>query len=131
MNITPDASKVKTPECVRAFGTIMAHTQCSGYVAPLVYGASQPCGCSCHEPDETRGTLALASRDYRRAVYYAEMSVHGAHVYAYRTQPGSPRPVLSYRQWTAALAGGETINGLHMCGAYAGAHRADHAGAEG
>lgn len=33
---------------------------------------------------------------------------------------------MSYSEWADRLASGEVINGLHECGEYSGAHRADH-----
>lgn len=56
-----------TITCVKARGTVMGHVPCAGYVAPLQYGATRLCACSCHVPNEELGTDPLAPRDYARA----------------------------------------------------------------
>lgn len=48
-----------------------AHGDCKGYVAPLVYGGSRPCHCSCHEIPNGN------PRDYGKAAEMAERSFHG------------------------------------------------------
>lgn len=44
---------------------------CHGYVAPLVYSASMPCGCECHETTNPR--------DFGEATRRAEASFYNDH----------------------------------------------------
>lgn len=45
------------------------HSQCNGYVAPLVYSVNRPCQCPCHDTEHPR--------DYKAAVTRAELSYYG------------------------------------------------------
>ena len=46
------------------------HTECLGYVAPLVYSDTRPCSCPCHDYGQTRDFQAAMRR--AKASYYGD-----------------------------------------------------------